>query len=190
MEFSFGRIPELAGMLTSVSAVAVFARAAMGSWRGLRNPWVIGWMLVVALMAFAVLTFEMLPPFIRQATPVRAMFLGVVLLGVAAPWLALWAGLRHQHRIDRILGVIGREGVPNEASDVAAALIRHHVESIRDLDTLRRLQPAVARTNGAPQYDWLTPAWIEDRIEAIRLARIGRVGVEDPARAAKHNLNK
>jgi hypothetical protein len=177
MDWSWGRAAELAATISAFGALASMARASMGSWRGLRNPWVRGWLALAScsILALVLLSGGVLPLPTIDRSILRNLLLVVMILALTTPFMAVWAGFRHQHRIDRILGVFGREEIMDADSDAEAALIREHAEALRDLDTLRELQPIVARTGGAPQYPWLTPEWLEDRIEGIRLGRIDRM---------------
>lgn len=176
MDWSWGRAAEIAATLSAFGALASVARSSMGSQRGFRNPWVIGWLTLTLclIVMFILLNTGVLRIPSSDRSIVRGFLFGSMLLAFITPFLAVWAGFRHQHRIDRILGVLGREEMMHDDSEVETALIREHVEGIRDLDTLRSLRPVIARTRGAPQYDWLTPEWLEERIEAIRIGRITR----------------
>jgi hypothetical protein len=177
MDWSWGRAAEIIGTISAFGVLGSIARASMGNWHGLRNPWVIGWLvlMICSWITLGLLTGGMLPLPISERSVVRTVILVVLVLSLTTPFMAVWAGFRHQDRIDRILGISGREDLTHKRGDIEAALIREHVESIRDLDTLRAVQPIIARTGGAPQYPWLTPEWLEDRIEGIRLGRIDRM---------------
>lgn len=176
MDWSWGRAAEIIGTISAFGVLGSLARASMGSWRGLRNPWVLGWLvlMVCSWLALGLLTGGALPLPSGERAVMLNVLLVVLMLACTTPLMAMWAGFRHQHRIDCRLGIFGREELTHKDSDAEAALIRAHVESIRDLDTLRAVQPIIAQTGGAPQFDWLTPEWLEERIEAIRLGRIGR----------------
>jgi hypothetical protein len=128
--------------------------------------------MICSWLALGLLTRGPLPlPFSERSIMRNATFV-ILMLAFTTPFMVMWAGFRHQHRIDRLLGIFGREELTHEDSDAEATLIREHVESIRDLEVLRAVQPVIARTGGAPQFVWLTPEWLEERIEAIRLGRI------------------
>jgi hypothetical protein len=145
----------------------------IGGRRAFRNPWVYGSLLLGLVGSAGLLGLSSL---LRDSSHELSDWLGdfsfaLLLCGTGWAWAA---GMRRVEAVNKLLGDAAPDDANTKPYDAEADEMAVHMGPER----LAALHSLIAPLGGAPGYEWLTPEWVDARLERL----------SGPLPAARHEL--
>ena len=135
----------------------------IGGRRAFRNPWVYGSLLLGLVGSAGLLGLSFL---LRDSSHELSDWLGdfsFALLLCGAGW-AWAAGMRRLEAVNKLLG----DAAPDDASTQPYDDDADEMAVLMGSERLAALHSLIAPLGGAPGYAWLTPEWVDARLDRLR----------------------